>query len=256
MNHEESKSISNNNVNAWDALRKFTNARIGLGRTGSAILTKDMLAFRSAHARARDAVFSALDVGALSSAMDTFSLPVFSVSSAAQDRSEYLHRPDNGRRLSNASEMLLANAKHCEREIVIIVADGLSASAVMDHTMPLLQSLVPRIQQSGLTVSAIVIAQQARVALSDVIGSQLKARLVLMLIGERPGLSTPDSLGVYLTYAPAPGLTDASRNCVSNIHPRGLSFEIAAEKIHYLVRESLRRKLSGIALKDNSGLLS
>lgn len=239
----------------WAGLRAFTAARIALGRTGSSVPLHEALAFRLAHAHARDAVYSALDAEALLPALQPLQLPVLQVHSQAPDRLHYLQRPDLGRRLAPECQQTLSAPGSAPADVVLILADGLSAEAVNRHAAPVLALLVPRLQQAGFRLAPLVIAEQARVALSDDIGAALGARLALMFIGERPGLSAPDSLGAYLTFAPKPGLTDEARNCVSNIRPEGLPYPAAAEKLQWLVQESLRRGLSGVQLKDETELL-
>lgn len=232
----------------WDDLRLITQARIGLGRSGNAMPTHAELEFRAAHAAARDAVHDALDVPALTADLRRLAIgePVV-VTSRAADRAEYLRRPDLGREPTT-----LPAAGEPPADLAIVLADGLSARAVAAHALPLLSELVP---QLAVSVHRPVIATQARVALGDHVGHALKARAVLVLIGERPGLSVPDSLGAYLTYAPAPGRTDAQRNCVSNIHPPdGLGYAEAARVIAGLVTASFELGLSGVALKDRSRL--
>lgn len=239
----------------WAALRAVTAARIALGRTGTSVPLSEALAFKLAHAHARDAVYSTLDTEPLLVDLAALQLPVCPVRSQARTREEYLQRPDRGRQLDEASQHLLAEHAGGECDIALILADGLSATAVNDHALPLLRRLLPRLQAAGFRLAPIVLAEQARVALSDEIGYLLHARLALVLIGERPGLSSPNSLGAYFTYGPRPGLTDEARNCVSNIRPEGLPYAAAAEKLFLLVQEALRRQLSGVGLKDETGLL-
>ncbi len=228
----------------WSALRASTPARIALGRAGSSLPTKEVLGFGLAHAKARDAVHDALDVDKLLSELHDHK-PV-SVRSAAKDRATYLTRPDLGRKLDTP---LSGNA-----EIVVAIEDGLSAIAVQTHAVPLLNEL-KKISDRWKTVP-VVVATQGRVALGDEIGERMKAKLVVVLIGERPGLTSPDSLGVYLTYAPKVGRTDAERNCISNIRPQGLGYAEAARRLDWLASAALARGLTGIGLKDESGLLT
>lgn len=236
----------------WHALRALTPARIALGRAGASLPTRAHLDFQLAHARARDAVHDALDVARLREDLRAAGLESVAVRSAAPDRTTYLQRPDLGRRLDPAArEALEAAAPADGADAAFVVADGLSARAAQAHALPLLGALVPRLQDAGWRVAPVVVAEQARVALADEIGAVLGARLVVMLLGERPGLSAPDSLGAYLTWDPRPGRTDAERNCVSNIRPEGLVPELAAEKLAYLLMESARRGLSGVGLKDD-----
>ena len=229
-------------------LRRLTPARVGLGRTGAGQTTTDILAFALAHARARDAVHEALDVDALGADVAALGHPVWRVQSAAADRQTYLLRPDLGRVL--AAGTILGPAGPVD--LAIVLADGLSARAARTHAVSLLASLVPRLED--ITLGAVTIATQARVALGDEIARRLAARAVLVLIGERPGLSSPDSLGAYLTFDPRPGRTDAESNCVSNIRPEGLGYDEAASKITWLVREAIRRQRSGVDLKDDSNV--
>lgn len=237
---------------AWTALRSFTAARIALGRTGTAIPLKESLAFRMAHAHARDAVYARLDIAPLAHNLETtFQLPVNILHSSAAGRQEYLQRPDLGRRLDATSVRQLQQMLQPPCDIAVILGDGLSATAVQAHAIPLLDHLVPFLKAASFTLSSFSIVQQARVGVSDEVASLLQARLSLILIGERPGLSAADSLGAYLTYGPRPGLTDESRNCVSNIRPEGLSYQGAALRIGNLITQALRLGLSGVGLKDN-----
>lgn len=238
----------------WAGLRAFTQARIALGRTGTSVPLGEALAFRLAHAHARDAVYSVLNVAQLLQAAAELGLPVCSVRSQAPTRPDYLRRPDWGRQLApeaRAPLQALAGAY----DVALVLADGLSATATNEHAPALLARLVPQLHQAGLRLAPLVLAEQGRVALGDEVGELLGARLVLVLLGERPGLSSPDSLGAYLTFAPRRGLTDEARNCVSNIRPAGLGYALAADKLAYLVGEAVRRKLSGVELKDTMGLL-
>lgn len=239
----------------WAGLRAFTAARIALGRTGTSVPLREALAFRLAHAHARDAVYSTLNTAQLLADLPALGLPVCLVRSRASTRQDYLQRPDQGRQLADDSKTHLTEHATNECDIVLVLADGLSATAVNTHALPLLQLLVPELRQMGLRLGPLVLAGQARVALGDEIGQLARARLVLVLIGERPGLSAPDSLGAYFTYAPRPGLTDEARNCVSNIRPAGLAYPAAAARLLHLLREALRRQLSGVGLKDESDLL-
>lgn len=232
----------------FSRLRATTPARIGLCRSGVSIATRDHLAFELAHAQARDAVHDALDVEMLARDLRPLSLEVVRVASEAADRATYLARPDLGRRLDAASRERLADARRCD--VAFVVADGLSARAVATHAAPVLAKLLPLCAAQGLTVGPVVIAEQGRVAIGDEIGALLGARIVCVLIGERPGLSSPDSLGIYITLAPAPGRTDAERNCISNIRTDGMSYEEAAGRCAWLVVEALRRGATGVTLKD------
>lgn len=236
-------------------LRHLTPARLALGRAGASLPTRPLLAFTLDHARARDAVHAQFDPAALAEDLARLDLTAFTVASRAANRRDYLSRPDLGRRLDPASAQALSGqAPTGERagDVVIVIGDGLSPKAVQRHAVALIHALVPRLAAARVGLGPIVIATGARVALGDEIGELLGARLVAMLIGERPGLSAPDSLGAYITFAPRIGRSDAERNCVSNIHRAGLSYDEAAAKIAWLVREGLARQLTGIALKDES----
>ncbi|HMG82690.1 MAG TPA: ethanolamine ammonia-lyase subunit EutC [Ferruginibacter sp.] len=251
-----SSNISKNIIqpDAWHSLKAFTAARIALGKTGTAIPLKEVLEFKLAFAHARDAVYSLLDNKLLLAGLEAFNTPVHLLQSKAVNRTTYLQRPDLGRQLNDDSKNILQNSSHDQYDISIILADGLSAEAVNKNAFPLLQQLIPALQQ--YSIAPIVLVQNARVAISDEVGSLLRSKISLILIGERPGLSSPDSLGAYLTFSPTIGLTDESRNCVSNIRPEGLPYNFAAEKILYLIQESFRLQLSGVHLKDNAGLIS
>jgi ethanolamine ammonia-lyase small subunit len=227
----------------WTDLRRFTPARVGLGRAGNGLPTRAHLDFLEAHARARDAVHSALDVPALQAALAPESTLV--VHSAAADRPTYLLRPDLGRRLAPDAVLPAAGS-----DLAIVIADGLCAAGVQRHAPALLARALPALRRRGLALAPIVIARQARVAIGDPIGQALGAAAVAVLIGERPGLSAPDSLGVYLTWNPRPGRTDAERNCISNIRPEGLDYDAAAAKLLWLVAAMFEARRSGVALKD------
>lgn len=241
--------------NHWQNLRQFTRARIALGRAGSALPTSVNLQFQLDHARARDAVHLPLQVEVLKDALQSLHPAILVANSQARSRSEYLQRPDLGRLLAPADRTALA--AHCDNyDIAIIVADGLSARAVQEHSVGVLGLLVPALKQAGLALAPLVIAREGRVAIGDEIGQALGAKLSLVLIGERPGLSSPDSLGIYLTYDPAPGRSDAQRNCISNIRPpEGQGYPQAVDTCLYLCRHALQRQLSGVALKDDSATL-
>ncbi|MFM0156646.1 ethanolamine ammonia-lyase subunit EutC [Paraburkholderia sediminicola] len=239
--------------NPWNALRQFTNARIALGRAGNSLPTAPLLAFNLSHAQARDAVHHPLDTEVLHEQLRAQSFSTLDVHSAAPDREHYLRRPDLGRRLSDESRTALGQLKNDSPEVVFVIADGLSAFAASKQSIPLLQAVIPRLAE--WKIGPVVVARQARVALGDEIGELLNAKLVVMLIGERPGLSSPDSLGIYLTYAPKVGCSDAQRNCISNVRPEGLNYESAAHKLHYLLTHAKRLGLTGVGLKDDSDTL-
>ena len=241
--------------NLLQPLKAFTPARIALGRTGSAIPLKAFQEFKLAHAHARDAVYSELNVEDLLTGLKQFDVPRLQVHSAAAYREQYLQRPDLGRKLNEESVDEIKNY-HSPCDVAIIIADGLSANAVNSNTIPLLKLLVPMLNAVKLRLAPITLVKQGRVAIGDEIAYALGAKLSLILIGERPGLSAADSVGAYITYNPKPGLTDESRNCISNIRPQGLNRAAAAKKIFYIVQEAFKSKLNGIGLKDNEGLLN
>ncbi len=236
----------------WTALRQHTAARIALGRAGASLPTAEWLRFAQAHALARDAVHAPFDSAALALECAQQDLECTVVESAACDRATYLRHPDMGRRLNARSAALLAALQPAVCDVAVVVADGLSAQAVQRHALPLLLELRPRLEAHGQALGPVLLAHQARVALGDEAGGLLQARAVLVLIGERPGLSSPDSLGAYLTWAPQPGRSDAQRNCVSNIRPEGLPYAEAAHKVSWLLGAALRLGGTGVALKDQS----
>lgn len=250
--------------NPWRQLRQFTAARIALGRTGASLPTAPQLAFQLAHAQARDAVHLALDVPQLLQALEYADVAAsddcLQLHSAAPSRLMYLQRPDLGRRLGDESRSELeAFMQRDDKadfniafDIAFVVADGLSARAVMQNAAPLMASVLLRLVGENWSIAPLAVVRQARVAIGDEIAALLRAKMVVVLIGERPGLSSPDSLGAYLTWAPRVGCLDADRNCISNIRPAGLGYEEAAFKLHYLITQMHRRQLSGILLKDES----
>ena len=235
-------------------LRQFTIARVGLGRAGNSLPTTELLAFRLAHARARDAVHSHFDVQSLLGDLRQLSLEAVAVESDARNSTEYLRRPDRGRRLCETS-LSLVKSKAANFEVAFVIADGLSPLAVVRHAVPVLNLVFAEILRDGWSIAPVVVAERGRVAIGDQIGAALGARLVAVFIGERPGLSSPDSLGIYLTWNPMSGRTDAERNCISNIRPEGLSYEAAAFKLLFLVREARRLRLTGVQLKDDTARL-
>lgn len=239
----------------WQGLAATTAARIALGRSGASLPTSAALAFAMAHARARDAVHAALDGAKLHAELGALGLATIDVRSAAGSREAFLVRPDLGRRLEPASAAILGERRSGPVDVALVIADGLSAHAVQNHAAAMVASLLPGFSREGWTLAPVVVAHQGRVALGDEIGEILGARLVLMLIGERPGLSSPDSLGLYLTFAPRLGRHDGERNCISNVRGGGLAYEVAAFKALWLMREALRRGLTGVALKDESDAL-
>lgn len=236
----------------WGVLRAMTPARVALGRSGSALPTGEVLRFGHAHALARDAVHCSLDTGRVAEQLAALGFESLEVASAAPNRATYLRRPDLGRRLAPEGRVLIEGRASEGFDLAIIVADGLSATAVQANAANTLAALRPGLLAAGWSLGPIVVATQARVALGDEIGALLKARMALILIGERPGLSSPDSLGAYLTFAPRLGRRDNERNCVSNIRPAGLAPERAAGALLWLIAEAFRRSLTGVALKDES----
>jgi ethanolamine ammonia-lyase small subunit len=241
----------------WAGWRAATPARLALGRAGNATPTDESLRFGWAHAMARDAIHAPLDVDALAIALGADGWATERVHSSAVDRTTYLRRPDLGRQLDTVdAERLRATRPQGTKnpvDVCLVMGDGLSSLAVERHAVPLLQALRPHLP-GGTRFTPVVIASQARVALADDIAALYGASLSVMLIGERPGLSSPDSLGIYLTHAPRRGRHDAERNCISNVRPEGMSYALAAYKLAWLMREALRRGLTGVALKDESDL--
>jgi ethanolamine ammonia-lyase small subunit len=226
-------------------LGEYTAARVGLNRAGSSLATDEVLDFQLAHAQARDAVHAALDVPSLLEGLRERKLPFCVLKSAAPDRATYLRHPDLGRTLSPESAAKLAAAP-CD--VVLVIADGLSALAVARHALPLLDEVL-RVLNHQWPIGPICVVEQGRVAIGDAIGAVLPAKISVVLIGERPGLSSPDSLGVYITWAPNRGRTDAERNCISNVRPEGLEYAVAARMLGFYLHEALRQKLTGVALK-------
>lgn len=245
--------------NPWQHLRQLTPARIALGRAGTSLPTAAQLDFQLAHAQARDAVHLALDTDALAAQLEAQGHRCLHLRSAAPDRHTYLQRPDLGRRLSDESAERLgdhARQQQMGYDLAIVIADGLSALAVQRHALPLLQRITEQIEKDGWRLAPVCLAEQGRVALGDEVGEALRARMVVVLLGERPGLSSPDSLGLYFTYAPKRGRTDAERNCISNVRLEGLSYNLAAHRLVHLMREACRRQLSGVSLKDEADMPS
>lgn len=253
MSHVEKPPVDPQNP--WLELRRLTPARIALGRTGTSLPTSAQLDFQFAHAQARDAVHLPFDHAGLSAQLGERGRESLLLHSAAVDRNSYLQRPDLGRKLSDESAQALrehAAAHPGGVDLAIVVADGLSALAVHRHTLPFLNRLEEQMSADDWSMAPVVLVEQGRVAVGDEIGQLLGAKMLVMLIGERPGLSSPDSLGLYFTYNPKVGLTDAYRNCISNVRLEGLSYGMAAHRLLYLMREACRRQLSGVNLKDEA----
>jgi ethanolamine ammonia-lyase small subunit len=234
-------------------LREFTMARVGLGRAGDALPLREVLKLRAAHSAARDAVHETMDLAGMGLECRRRGWEYLTLHSAAADRIEYLRRPDRGRRLDDRAKSLLATHS-AHFDAAIILGDGLSPLAVHRHAIAVLELLLPKLE--GWRLAPLAIVEQARVAVGDEIGAALNAALALVLIGERPGLTSPDSLGAYLTWNPRPGKTDAERNCISNIRPEGLSYEDAAGRLFALMTESRTRQLSGVTLKEGDASLT
>lgn len=231
----------------WDFLQSYTSARIACGRAGHSLPTKELLQFQADHAQARDAVYSSLDIQNI---QDRILHETVVLQSKANTRAQYLQRPDWGRQLSDPSKQILKDIVDTPQDIAIVVADGLSANAVNTHAIPVVNGLLNVLIQHHWRIAPIALVEQGRVAVADEIASAFKAEIVLILIGERPGLSSPDSMGAYLTYQPSVGITDERRNCVSNIRPEGLNYPAAIEKILYLLTEMKTQQISGVNLKD------
>ncbi|BAQ16856.1 ethanolamine ammonia-lyase subunit EutC [Methyloceanibacter caenitepidi] len=238
----------------WSKLRQYTPARIALGHSGTSLPTKPHLEFQLAHARARDAVHHALDIPALEESLRTRGLAAVLLNSRADSRATYLQRPDLGRRLDEASARVLENLPRPEEpyDVVFVIGDGLSALAIEENAAKFLDAMLPSLPKDDWHIAPLCIVKEARVAIGDEVAELLGAKMVVVLIGERPGLSSPDSMGIYMTLNPRTGLTDESRNCISNVRPAGLSYPHAAHKLNYLMTEARRRGLSGVMLKDEA----
>jgi ethanolamine ammonia-lyase small subunit len=245
-------------TDSWVALRRFTQARIALGRAGHAVPTQVLLDFQLAHAQARDAVYFSWDIDAFAEQVRDLGEEVLILDTPVASRGEYLRRPDLGRILTRESRNRLRDFNAGEADVALIVTNGLSSTAVERHGIQLLQTIVNAYRSRQIRIAPVSLVANGRVALSDDIGSILAARVAVIVVGERPGLSAADSLGIYLTFAPQPGNSDAERNCISNIRPPvGLNYDDAAAKLLYLTEEAMRRGISGVALKDEmGGLLS
>jgi len=234
----------------WSALRRLTAARIGLRRAGASLATAPLLEFKLAHAQARDAVLEPLAVGRLAAGLAELGT-VLTVASAAEDQRTYLMRPDLGRRLAVDDAATLA-AHRGDFDVAFVVADGLSARAVAQQALPVLAAALPPLRSDGWRIAPLVVVRHGRVAIGDAVAAALGATCVVVLIGERPGLSSPDSMGAYLTWHPHARSTDAERNCISNIRPQGTDHDTAAFRLTYLLRAMRARGVSGVALKDDS----
>ena len=255
MNHSnknnDAKAIAQQPDN-WTQLKQFTDARIALGRAGVSLPTHVQLQFSLDHALARDAVSIPLNTSVIMADIETQKLKVLHLHSKAPDRPTYLQRPDLGRKLNQHSVKCLQQQTMSLPDVAIVLVDGLSSVAVQSGGVRLVTALHQRCRSEGLSCSDILLVEQGRVAIGDEIGQLLEAKMVVLIVGERPGLSSPDSLGIYFTYGPAVGLTDVRRNCISNIRPAGLSTSDAVEKTIWLMKQAQKLKTSGVELKDHS----
>jgi ethanolamine ammonia-lyase small subunit len=241
--------------NPWQYLRQYTDARIALGRVGGSLPTQAHLAFQADHAKARDAVHLPLDYALLQKKLLTFGFPVMLLESCADTREVYLQRPDLGRHLSDNSIVLLKQHTETKKQVYdisITITEGLSSLAVTDNIENMLGSLLPELETLGLSVAPLSIVKQGRVAVADQVGFYLQAKMSVIFVGERPGLSSPDSLGIYFTFAPKPGYPDSKRNCLSNVRSRGMKCQQASERLIYLIQEANKRGYSGVNLKDET----
>jgi len=233
----------------WHKLKEYTNARIALGRAGNALPTNEVLQFRMAHALAKDAISTEIDILNIKEDAKNIGLTTIFTQSLITNTSEYLRNPNKGRLLNDQSSIQLEDCPEKKSDLCIIITDGLSAEAVNLHAIKLIEQLIPKLRIKN--IAPIIIVKYGRVAISDEIGEILDSSIALILIGERPGLSSPTSMGAYITFNPKKGNTDEKRNCVSNIQPEGLPYELAASKLAYLIDQMLHRKISGVHLKDN-----
>lgn len=251
-NSDQLKPITEN---PWLVLRRYTDARIGQGRAGVSLPTKALLDFQMDHASARDAVHVSLRTERLTEQLETAGFETLILHSRAIDRAEYLQRPDYGRRLNQRSVDQLQGyrKKHPQEvDVALVIADGLSSTAIQSHAVKMTRAILSRLADQGLSIAPVSVVSQGRVAVGDEVGEILGAKLLVLLVGERPGLSSPDSLGIYYTYQPCVGLTDAYRNCISNVRPAGMSIDAATDKLLWLIDKSIQLQCSGVALKDQS----
>jgi ethanolamine ammonia-lyase small subunit len=247
---EQTEGLIKNN---WETLKQYTAARIALGRAGAGLPTDEYLQFKLSHAQAKDAVWQPFDRMLIAEALRQEEVNTLFVESSAGSRQEYLTRPDLGRKLSARSAEALSQAALPPADLLIVVADGLSSIAMHTHAVPFIRSFLPYVADLGKTLYPVVIAERSRVALGDEIGHILGAQLIVMLIGERPGLSSPDSMGIYLTWKPAgANCPDSERNCISNVRPQGLTYDKAAFKLAWLAEQAFAMNRTGISLKDMS----
>ena len=248
-NHNEPTIVQD----PWQSLKQFTPARIALGRAGMSLPTRACLDFQLAHALARDAVNIPLDFAGLEQRLNLQGYQTLTLQSQAENQSVYLQRPDLGRLLSASAMACLQSTAPITADAVVVVADGLSSTAIEHHAEPFLSLLLPELQENCYALSPVCLVKHGRVAIADAIAEHYAARLCIILIGERPGLSSPDSMGIYFTYQARPEIsTDADRNCISNIHKNGLSYEQALKKLLFLLTEAEKLQLSGVNLKDET----
>jgi ethanolamine ammonia-lyase small subunit len=242
-----------NDKDLWHSLSQFTPARIALGRAGMSQTTRANLDFQLAHALARDAVNIPLDFARLEQRLNALGYATLTLQTQAENQRLYLQRPDLGRLLSVSAISCLQNTPSIQADAVVVVADGLSSKAIEKHAEPFLRLLLPELQAKAYQLPPLCLIKHGRVAIGDAVAEQYAARLCIVLIGERPGLSSPDSMGIYFTYKAKSGIsTDADRNCISNIHNNGLSYESALKKLLFLLNESEKCQLSGVNLKDET----
>ncbi len=240
-------------LDPWHSLSQFTTARIALGRAGMSLPTRACLEFQLAHALARDAVHIPLDFAGLEQRLNLLGYQTQTLHTQAENQSMYLQRPDLGRLLSTSALDCLQHSAQIQADAVVVVADGLSSKAITHHAEPFLSLLLPKLHANGYRLPPVCLVKHGRVAIGDAIAEHYAARLCIVLIGERPGLSSPDSMGIYYTYQAKSGIsTDADRNCISNIHNNGLSYEQALKTVLFLIKESERLQLSGVNLKDET----
>lgn len=250
MNHNDKPAVA---LDSWRSLNRFTPARIALGRAGMSLPTRACLEFQLAHALARDAVNIPLDFVSLAQRLNARGYEVLTLQTQAENQRAYLQRPDLGRLLSVSASDRLRHDARIQADAVVVVADGLSSKAIAHHAEPFLSLLLPELQANGRALPPVCLVKHGRVAIGDAIAEYYSARLCIVLIGERPGLSSPDSMGVYFTYQAKSGIsTDADRNCISNIHNNGLSYEQAMKKLLFLLTEAEKCQFSGVNLKDES----
>lgn len=231
---------------SWTSLKVHTHARIALGNVGGSLPTHEVLTFKLAHAEAKDAIFIPLNINEIAKEIISFELPLFTIKSRIANRNEYLKRPDLGRRLDGQSVGILSK-NATPFDLILVLTDGLSAEAVNVHAVKLIREVIPDLAEKYKI--GIVLVEQGRVAIADEIGEILNAKMTAIFIGERPGLSSPQSMGIYTTFTPHVGLTDERRNCISNIHPNGLSYELASNQLISLINQSFVLKYSGVNLK-------